>query len=75
MKLMATIALPLSEVARTAAANLGYTIKPEQELPIVSFLRGNDVFVSLPTGYVARVCAMRLFLMPSTSSGRTLIHQ
>ena len=74
---MATIALPLSEVARTAAANLGYTsVKPEQESAIVSFLRGNDVFVSLPTpGGMARVCAMQLFLMPSTSSGRALIHQ
>ena len=45
VKLMATVALPLSEVARTAAANLGYTsIKPEQESAIVSFLWGNDVF-------------------------------
>ena len=48
VKLMATIALSLSEVARTAAANLGYTsIKPEQESAIVSFLRGNDVGSSL----------------------------
>ena len=68
---MATMALSLSGVARTAAANLGYTsIKPERESAIVSFLRGNDVFVSLPTARgMARVCAMLLFLMPSTSSG------
>ena len=54
---MATMALSLSEVARTAAANLGYTsIKPERKLAIVSFLRGNDVFISLPTGYGKSLC-------------------
>ena len=42
----------LTEIARSAAANLGYSsLKPEQELAILSFMEGNDVFVSLPTGF------------------------
>ena len=57
VKLMPTIALSLSKVTRTAAASLGYTsIKPEQESAIVSFLRDNDVFVSLPMGYGKSLC-------------------
>ena len=47
----------LSEIARLAAANLGYvSLKPEQESVIVSFMEGNDVFVSLPTGYGKSLC-------------------
>ena len=35
-----------------AAASLGYLeLKPEQEEAVASFVRGADVFVSLPTGY------------------------
>ena len=39
VKLMATMAQSLLEVARTAAANLGYTsIKPEQESVVICVL-------------------------------------
>ena len=45
------------ETARSAAANLGYcSLKPEQELAILSFMEGNDVFVSLPTGFGKSLC-------------------
>ena len=47
----------LVETARSAAANLGYSsLKPEQELAILSFMEGNDVFVSLPTGFGKSLC-------------------
>ena len=51
------MAVSLSEIVRSAAANLGYSsLKPEQELAILSFMEGNDVFVSLPTGYGKSLC-------------------
>ncbi len=46
-----------------AALRLGYdSLKAEQELAITSFIRGNDVFVSLPTGYGKSLC---FALLPS----------
>ena len=45
------MAVSLKEIAASAAASLGYlSLKAEQELAIVSFLEGNDVFVAFPTG-------------------------
>ncbi len=46
-----------------AALRLGYdSLKAEQELAITSFIRGKDVFVSLPTGYGKSLC---FALLPS----------
>ncbi len=51
------------EVQGKAALRLGYdSLKAEQELAITSFIRGNDVFVSLPTGYSKSLC---FALLPS----------
>ena len=42
---------------RRAAASLGYPqLEEEQELAILSFVCGNDVFISLPTGYGKSLC-------------------
>ena len=51
------MAVSFTEIAGLAAANLGYSVlKPEQELAITSFMEGNDVFVSLPTGFGKSLC-------------------
>ena len=43
--------------SKAAAASLGYSsLKPEQLLATSSFLEGNYVFVSLPTGYGKSLC-------------------
>ena len=42
----------IEAIARTVAAEAGYkNLKPEQVQAVVEFVRGRDVFVSLPTGY------------------------
>ena len=42
----------IAAIARTAAVEARYKdLKPEQLQAIVEFVRGCDVFVSLPTGY------------------------
>ncbi len=48
---------------KAALLRLGYdSLKAEQELAITYFIRGNDVFVSLPTGYSKSLC---FALLPS----------
>lgn len=39
-----------------AAASLGYTLKPEQRRSVEKFVSGQDVFVSLPTGFGKSLC-------------------
>ena len=44
-------------VASAAVQSLGYdVVKPEQEIALLSLLHGQDVFVSLPTGYGKSFC-------------------
>ena len=57
MAVSESTSLSFSEIARSAAASLGYSsLKPEQLLVTSSFLEGNYVFVSLPTGYGKSLC-------------------
>ena len=45
------------ELVKEAALSLGYgCLKPEQEKAVMAFIRGEDLFVSLPTGYGKSVC-------------------
>ena len=44
--------MDLEAIVSSAVAELGYdSVKPEQKAALLAFLRGRDVFVSLPTGY------------------------
>ena len=48
-------------VIRAAAASFGYSsLKSEQERALEAFIRGEDVFVSLPTGYGKSLCYVLL---------------
>ena len=61
-----------SEIARSAAASLGYmysSLKPEQLLTISLSLKGNDMFVSLPTGYGKSLCYAALPPSPTLRVG------
>ena len=60
----------LNSVVSAAVQSLGYdVVKPEQEIALLSFLRGQDVFVSLTTGqkFVLRclTCCVRLVKEPT----------
>ena len=49
--------MALESIVERAAGILGYsTLKHEQKDAIMKFLGGNDVFVSLPTGYGKSLC-------------------
>ena len=43
-----------------AAGSLGYTLKPEQKQALLKFVGGQDVFVSLPTGFGKSLCCILL---------------
>ena len=57
--------MDLEAIVSSAVAELGYdSVKPEQKAALLAFLRGRDVFVSLPTG-TARASATLRYQLPS----------
>ena len=58
----------LDSIIDRAAAKLGYeTIKDGQRETVKKFVKGNDVFVALPTGFGKSFCyAVLRFLLSST---------
>ena len=69
----------LDDAISTAAAKLGYpVVKDEQREAVKEFMKGRDVFVSLPTGYGKSFCYAVLpwafdSLCPSTSKQSIVI--
>lgn len=52
----------VSALIKKASSSLGYQLKEKQEESIMEFVKGRDVFVSLPTGYGKSLCYI---LLPS----------
>ena len=49
--------MSIESALRIVAESHGYTeIKDKQKVAVMSFANGNDVFVSLPTGYGKPFC-------------------
>ena len=46
----------VKKVISHAASSLGYELKKQQEKSIYHFVKGKDVFVSLPTGFGKSLC-------------------
>ena len=44
-------AMGLQEAMHQALSDIGLNLKPKQLEAVVKFCSGNDMFVSLPTGY------------------------
>lgn len=53
LQVMATgdLGMDLQEAIHQASSDIGLSLKPKQMEAVVKFCLGNDVFVSLPTGY------------------------
>lgn len=49
-----------SAIIPKAAASLGYALKLEQERSLQKFVAGEDIFVSLPTGFGKSLCYILL---------------
>ncbi len=50
----------ITTIISNAAGSLGFELKPEQHASILGFVKGQDVFVSLPTGYGKSLCYILL---------------
>ena len=63
----------LTTIVNQAAISCGYEEqKPEQASIIINFVRGNDVFGCLPTGFGKSVCFMLLPMVFDAVKARAL---